>query len=235
LWSDVATSGVAAPAHVRAQEARMNRPSITRRRGFAAAATAVAVTLALGACGDDDDDALTSEETDEGVAVAQAEATTESSTDDAAEQLEELQAQFPITVEASLDDFDVIGGYTLSMTEAFCDGFPECGSPRADVHADIIQGSNGLELQIPTVLTTGLFSTNGSLFAVTDSDMIVQPCGDTPRNARVSITIFADGVEVALDGTRTLTGLGASLLVEGNELNECGEAVVFFAAELIPD
>jgi hypothetical protein len=213
----------------------MNRPSTTRLHGLAAVLTAVAVILPLAACGDDDDDALTDEDTDGGAVAAQAEPPTVSSTDDAAAQLEELEAQFPITVEASLDDFDVIGGYTLSMTEAFCDGFPECGSPRSDVHADIIQGANGLELQIPTVLTTGLFSTNGSLFAVTDSDMIVQPCGDTPRNARVSITIFADGVEVALDGTRTLTGLGASLLVEGNELNECGEAVVFFAAELTPD
>ena len=216
------------------REARMSGSAGFRQHRLAATVAAVALAVTLGACGDEDDDTLT-EGTEAGAAVLQSEVSSDTSTADLEAQLAAIEAQFPITIDASVDGFDVIGGYTLSMTEAYCDGFAECGSPRADVHADIIQGSNGLELQIPTVLTTGLFDTNGSLFAVTDSDMIVPPCGETPRNARVSITIFADGITVAVDGTQTLSGLGASLLVEGNEVADCGEGVVFFAAHLTPD
>jgi hypothetical protein len=32
-----------------------------------------------------------------------------------------------------------------------------------------------------------------------------------------------------------LAGLGASLLVEANQVAECGEGVIFFAADFIPD
>ena len=87
---------------------------------------------------------------------------------------------------------------------------------------------------MPNVLTAGLFDVNGALFAVTDSNLILEPCGTTQHDARVSITIFADGVEVAADGTRTLTGLGASLLVSADAVDDCSDGVVFFAATLTP-
>jgi hypothetical protein len=137
-------------------------------------------------------------------------------------------------VTASLEGFDLTGGYTMSLTEAYCGGLSTCGKPRPDVNATIVQGSNGLELEIPTVLTAGLFVVNGSLFAVTDSDQILDPCGATPRISRVSITLFADGVSVAQDGARTLSGLGASLLVSTPAVDDCPEGVVFFAASLTP-
>jgi hypothetical protein len=202
-------------------ELERNR-SWTARRIFAVSAVAVIV----GACGGDERDGQAQP------GLAEDAATT---ADDTETNLEELTAMFPIEIDTSLDDFDLIGGYTMSLTEAYCDGLSTCGSRRPDVHADIVQGSNGLELQIPTVLTAGLFAINGSLFAVTDSDLIMEPCGDSPRNARVSITMFANGITVAIDGSETLTGLGASMLVEANEVADCAEGVVFYAAELIPD
>jgi len=184
----------------------------------------------LAACGEDTP----------GLSKATAASTAESSdtsgsSDDAVAQLAAMQAMFPIEVTDSLDDYDVVGGYTMSLQQAYCDGLPDCNKPEPDVHADIIQGKNGLELQIPNVLTTGLFAVSGSLFAVTDSDQIADPCGSTARNSRVSITIFPGGQSIAEDGTQTLTGLGASLLVEVNETADCGEGVVFFAAQLAPD
>jgi hypothetical protein len=155
--------------------------------------------------------------------------------DQAETQLAQMQAMFPITVNVAIADYNVIGGYTMTLTQAYCDGLPDCGVQRPAVHADIIQGPQGLQLQVPTVLTAGLFKTNGSLFAVTDSDLIAQPCGQTPRNSRVSITMFAGGLTVAADGTQKLTGLAASLLVEVNPVANCGEGVIFFAATLTPD
>lgn len=211
------------------------RTGVSRRRvrsisGCVAAATLI---LSLGACSrtDDanDDAAATIDDLEDQLAAETDRA------DDAEAKLELLSSQFPIEVTASLEEFDLIGAYTMKLTEAYCAGLPQCGrSGQNDIRADIIQGSNGLELKIPSVLTAGLFAINGSLFAVTDSDQIVDPCGATTRLARVSTTIFADGISIAADGTRTLTGLGASLLVSAGAVEGCEEGVVFYAASLTP-
>jgi hypothetical protein len=150
-------------------------------------------------------------------------------------QIEEFQANFPVTISASLVGYenDLIGAYTLQLDEAFCDALPTCGATRAPVRADIIQGPNGLQLQVPNVFTTGLFMVEGSLFGVTDSNQIVAACPDgTPVNAQVSTTIFADGVEVADDGSQSLTALGASVLVAADPAGECGPGNVFFSGDL---
>ena len=217
-----------------------------RARRAGASFVALALVFALGACGSDDGDtaattaggastASTVSEQDATIAALNAEVAAQTKRADEAEaKLAELGAQFPITVTASLKGYDLVGAYTLSSTEAYCAGLPTCGAKRPDVRADIIQGANGLELKIPNVLTAGLFDVNGSLFAVTDSDRILDPCGTTPRNARVSITIFADGIKIQADGTRSLTGLGASLLISGDAVGDCPAGVVFFAATLKP-
>ena len=148
-----------------------------------------------------------------------------------------MAANFPVTVASSLEPFtdNLVGGYNMTLTEAFCDGIASCGQQRPQVHADIIQGPNGLQLQVPNVFTTGLFMIEGSLFGVTDSDLIVGPCADgTPTNSQVSTTIFANGVTVATDGTQTLSGLGASLFVAVNPAGSCGAGNIFFAATLTP-
>ncbi len=186
-----------------------------------ACAVAVVLIAGLGACGGTSDD---SDADRADVQTTQANDSSEST----------ASVDFPIAIDASLEDFDVVGRYNLSMTEAYCDGLPNCGTNPADVRADIVQGSNGLELQVQNMFVAGLFSINGSLFAVTDSDQILQPCGDTAVNSQISITMFADGVTIAEDGTKSLTGIGASLLVAGDPAGDCGAGNVFYDAELIP-
>jgi uncharacterized coiled-coil protein SlyX len=149
-------------------------------------------------------------------------------------QREAVLAAFPIEITSSLDDFDVIGAYTLQLTEAFCAALPTCGQQRAPIRADIVQGVNGLELQVPTVLTAGLFALEGSLFAVTGSNLIAPPCNGTPRTAQVSVTVFEDGLSIESDGTRELTGLGASLMVNVPATDQCEEGDVFFSGTLTP-
>ncbi len=150
-------------------------------------------------------------------------------------EIEEFQSNFPVTISASLVGYedDLIGAYTLELDEAFCDALPTCGATRAPVRADIIQGVNGLELQVPNVFTTGLFMVEGSLFGVTDSNQILPACPDgSPVNAQVSTTIFADGVTIEADGTQSLTALGASVLVASDPAGECGPGNVFFSGDL---
>ena len=186
-----------------------------------ACAIAVVLIAGLAACGGTSDD---SDADRADVQTTQADDSSEST----------VSVDDPIAIDASLEDFDVVGRYNLSMTEAYCDGLPNCGTNPADVRADIVEGSNGLELQVQNLFVAGLFSINGSLFAVTDSDQILQPCGETAVNAQISITMFADGVTIDEDGTKTLTGIGASLLVAGDPAGDCGAGNVFYDAELIP-
>jgi len=179
-------------------------------------------------------------------AAAQAEADTNKETADQAQsdltalqtQVDAFKAEFPVTVTASLEPFtnDLVGGYSMTLDEAYCAALPTCGQQRQPVQADIIQGPNGLQLQIPNVFTTGLFMVEGSLFGVTASDKLAFPCTDgTPTPAQVSITIFASGVDVALDGTESLSGLGASVIVSAAPAGSCGPGTIFFASTLTPN
>ncbi len=152
-------------------------------------------------------------------------------------QVDDFTANFPVTISSSLQPYadSLVGAYTLHLTEAFCDGLATCGTQRPDVRSDIIQGPNGLELQVPNVFTTGLFMIEGSLFGVTDSNLIQPPCSDgTPTNSQVSTTIFAGGITVDVDGTQSLSNLGASVFVAVNPAGSCGAGNVFFAATLTP-
>src|SRR5215210_1502464 len=154
------------------------------------------------------------------------------------QQVDDVKAEFPVTLTASLEPYtdDLVGGYTMTLTQAYCDALPTCDQNREPVHADIIQGPNGLQLQIPNVFTTGLFMVEGSLFGVTDSDQLAGPCPDgNAINAQVSITIFASGVAVDVDGTEALSGLGASLIVTADPVGSCEAGTIFFASTLTPD
>lgn len=163
--------------------------------------------------------------------------TAESDLTDLQTQVAAFQAQFPITISSSLEPYaeSLVGAYTLHLTEAFCDGLATCGQQRPDVRSDIVQGPNGLQLQVPNVFTTGLFMVEGSLFGVTDSNLIVGPCADgTQTNSQVSTTIFANDVIVAEDGTQTLSGLRSSVMVAVNPAGSCGAGNVFFSGTLTP-
>jgi len=161
----------------------------------------------------------------------------ESDLTDLQARVDAVTAQFPITISSSLEPYadSLVGAYTLHLTEAFCDGISTCGQPRPDIRSDIIQGPNGLQLQVPNVFTTGLFMVEGALFGVTDSDLIVGPCADgTQTNSQVSTTIFANDVIVADDGTQTLSGLRASVMVAVDPAGSCGAGNVFFSGTLTP-
>ena len=152
-------------------------------------------------------------------------------------QVDDFTALFPVTVSSSLQPYadSLVGAYTLHLTEAFCDGISTCGQPRPEIRSDIIQGPNGLQLQVPNVFTTGLFMIEGALFGVTDSNLIVGPCTDgTQTNSQVSTTIFANDVIVAEDGTQSLSGLRASVFVAVNPAGSCGAGNVFFSGTLTP-
>lgn len=154
--------------------------------------------------------------------------------DDAEAKITAAAAKFPVTVTASVTEFNVIGTYNMTLTEAFCSGDPRCGTPRPVINARIFQGSNGLEIDVPTVLTTGLLTVTGNLEAGTDTDQIFT-CNGAPRNARALLTIFVNTVSIDTTGAKTLQSLGGSLFVEQHDTSDgCPEVSSFYGVQLTP-
>ena len=140
---------------------------------------------------------------------------------------------FPFVVDASIDQFDIIGRYDVTFDEAFCEGSDVCGTTRAPVVAEIIQGTNGLELIVPGLFEAGLLRVEGALMAATDSDRIAT-CAGAQRVSRVSVTLFGDVTTIDADGSIELAGLGAGIFAEAppSEGGACGAANVFLSARL---
>lgn len=154
--------------------------------------------------------------------------------DAAEEAIENILGLLPLEIDADLTGFDLVGGYSISFAEAFCEGLPGCGTLPGVNTASIRANAGNLQMVVDNVLTVDLFAVDGALFGITDSDTVVAPCGDVTRVARVSVTLFADGVTVPGDGPRQLTGLGASLVVDAPAVEGCASGLVFYGSSLTP-
>lgn len=142
---------------------------------------------------------------------------------------------FPVTVPTSMVGLEVAGNYTISFTEEYCDFATGCGTtPQADQAIIGVTPENFLDITIPGILEGGLFAVNGGLYAITDSDTAIAPCGDVPRLGRITITIWPASIIVAEDGTRTVTNLEASITLDAPTLNECPSGLVFWGVTLTP-
>jgi hypothetical protein len=155
--------------------------------------------------------------------------------DAAEEAIANLADLFPLEVDARTVSLSPEGSYTVTASEAFCDGLDFCGTVPAVSAASVRTTPEGfLELVIDDLLTVGLFDVDGGLFGVTDSTAVVPPCGDTPRLARVSVTLFTEGLTLDGGGTSDIARLGASLVVDVPATGLCGAGLVFYGSTLTP-
>lgn len=151
-------------------------------------------------------------------------------------EIEEIAGQFPISLDSSLIPEDIPGNYRITFQEAYCDGFTNCGRPPAEAPAEIyFTPERFLRIKIEGILDAGLFALDGSLYGITDSFTALPPCGETPRRARMTITMYAGAVSVQGDGTRSVEDLNASITVDAPaEGPDCPSGLVFFASSMIP-
>jgi hypothetical protein len=161
---------------------------------------------------------------------------TETARADAAEEaIATLADLFPLEVDARAVTLGPVGSYTVAISEAFCDGLANCGTVPSVSAASVRTTPEGfLELVIDNVLTVGLFDVDGGLFGVTDSTALVPPCGDTPRVARISVTLFTEGLTLTGGGSSDIARLGASLVVDVPAVDACGAGLVFYGSTLTP-
>jgi peptidoglycan hydrolase CwlO-like protein len=181
-----------------------------------------------------DRDAAVAEIADlEAALTAQTQATTA-----AIAQRNALAKAFPLDVEASLDGLtsaDLVGTYDVELTKAFCGGFASCATVPAIDELTLRTTPEGwLQLVIPNVVTAGLFRVDGALYAIADGTLPLASCGGVPRAAEFTVTIYAQGLSVAADGTAAVTGLAGSLTVQALATASCPTGLAFYGAQITP-
>lgn len=146
-----------------------------------------------------------------------------------------LLALFPVRIDASLEGVDLVGTYDATYTETYCERLEFCEAVPSTTQVDIRETpEEWLELVMDGYITAGLFRVDGGLYAVTDTMTALSDCEGTPRLAHITITIYAKGLDIAEDGTTTVTSLGASFTTEAPAVDGCPAGLAFYGAELIP-
>jgi hypothetical protein len=146
-----------------------------------------------------------------------------------------LAKLFPLTFDASLVGLNLLGTYDIKWHEAYCSSLTTCGTTPSVQTATITASPEGWPvLTINGYVTAGLHRVDGALFTIVDTTTAVPAVGTTPRLARVAITLYAHGVNVADNGSRQITDLGASIAVSVPAVGDAPDGVAFYGAELTP-
>lgn len=151
----------------------------------------------------------------------------------AEEQRDALLDLFPIEFQSSLQGVDVTGDWNLSWDEAYCDGFPTCGTDPGFGRITISDTPEGwLRVEADGVFEAGLFEVEGALYAITQSRTAAPACGADQRVAHVGLTLYAGDVSVAEDGTHSIDDLGATYVVDAPATATCPAGLAVYGAGL---
>ncbi len=146
-----------------------------------------------------------------------------------------LAKLFPIAVDTSLVGVDLVGTYDVALSRAYCEGFANCATLPSAGELTIRETPEGwLELVIHNFVTAGLYRVDGALYAIADSTTAVAACAGTARVARVAVTMYANALTVADDGTPQVAGLGASFTVQAPATATCPAGLAFYGAQITP-
>jgi hypothetical protein len=200
-------------------------------------------------------DALTAERDDLSAARDEALAANDQLTSDLADateraetaetQLEAIGGVLPVSIDSSLIPeegdqaearADLVGTYSITYAEAYCDGFPTCGTVPTVDEARIYETSDGfLRVEVPGILDAGLFALDGSLYGITDSFTALPQCGGVDQRARVTITLYARGITIDEDGSRAVDTINADVTIDTPSGEPgCPSGLVFYASTFTP-
>lgn len=146
-----------------------------------------------------------------------------------------LAKLFPITFDASLVGVDMVRTYAVGITKVHCTGSASCDTVPAIEELTITSAANGnLLVAIPQYVDGGLSQTGGALHMIAHSTTAVPRCGDDPRTAEVSMTIFPGSYRIDTDGARSVANVGGVMTIEAPAVADCPAALAFYAMVLTP-
>lgn len=174
--------------------------------------------------------------------IADAEAQIEearAAADEARAEIEEGGGLFPFSIDSSLIPDDLPGNYSITFAEAYCDGFPTCGTLPTQNQARIyFTDEQFLRVEVPGILDAGLFALDGSLYGITDSFTALPQCDGADQRARVTVTLYARGITLDVSEetvARAVDSLNASVTIDAPRTSDtCPSGLVFYASAFTP-
>lgn len=146
-----------------------------------------------------------------------------------------LAKLFPIEIDVSIQDADLVGTYDVELTRAYCQGFANCATLPAVDELAIRRTSEGyLELVIDGFVTAGMLRVDGAFYATADATTAVAACAGEARVARIEVTMYGHGLEIAADGTPEIDDLGAGLSVQAPAMASCPAGLAIYGAQITP-
>lgn len=140
---------------------------------------------------------------------------------------------FPIEFDSSLKGVDLAGTWTLTWDEAYCTGFSTCGNLPTFNRITITETPQAwLRVTADGVFDAGLFEVEGALYAITASNTAAPACVADQRLAHVGLTLYANTVTIADDGSHVIDDLGATYVVDAPSTGTCPAGVAVYSAEL---
>lgn len=159
----------------------------------------------------------------------------EAELDDLKAAIENLDSPFPLLIEPNLALSAISGNYAPLLTQVSCVGFDFCGAPPTLGQAAISQPGGSVVLDAPGLVRISFDVVGGQLFGTSTDQSLVGPCGAEPRNAQVVMNLYADEGSVQIDGSTSLSGLAASVLIDADEVPgapECPRSRVWYQLQL---
>lgn len=147
-------------------------------------------------------------------------------------QLEEIGVVFPVAIAPDLGVLSIDGNYRAQLTQVGCTALSVCDRPPALPTVSMARRGNQISMNVPGFAEVQLVVINGQLYGSTSSVAFVEPCDGVQRDAQLVITMFADQGELATDGTLTVNGLGATIIVDAAATGDCERARVWWSAQL---
>lgn len=152
--------------------------------------------------------------------------------DELTAQLEEIGVVFPVAIAPDLGLLDIDGNYRVQLTQVACVELSVCDRPPPVPTANISRRGNQISLNIPGFVDVSLVVINGQLYGSTPSVGFIEPCDGAVRELQLVMTMFADRGDLAADGTLTVNGLGATIIVDVAATGNCAEARVWWSAQM---
>lgn len=143
---------------------------------------------------------------------------------------DQLAKLFPVDVEGSLRNADLVGQHDVRSTLIYSSG---SSLARAFDKVTITRNDAGhLGLSVPGLVEGGLFTADGALHMVTSSTSAFPAVGGVARRAEVTITLFPASYRVAADGTESVTGVSGVMTVFAQATGSAPEAMAFYAFDV---
>lgn len=141
-----------------------------------------------------------------------------------------LAKLFPINLDGSLRNANLVGKRDVKLTSVFSSG--AALAPKVNSVTISRTASGNLRLDVPGLVEGGLFSADGALHLVASTNTAFPAVDGVARRADVTITLFPASFRVTDDGKQVVTGVSGVMTVAAPATGSTPAALAFYAIDV---